>query len=313
MDGTSVVETSSGAAVQTLPGLRPARHFWRGALQGSEYTWALGFCVPYIVIFFAFVIYPIAFGFWMGNPFYQDFLLYRTIFDDPIYRMTVVNTLLYLLIDVNLEIGAAFLISGFFMRKGWWVKALLMIWVLPWAVPAVPAYISMHWMLNGEYGFINNALWSFFHINGPEWLTSRWLAFGSMIWSHLWKNIPFWTVIFLAGRMAIPNEIRDAAKVDGCTGIRSFVHITIPMLANLYLVATLLLTIFLLGDFTTPFFITGGGPAMQTYVLANFGIRDAFDIAQPRLGVAAVMSALPLIVPLVVVLMRKLRTAQVEL
>ncbi|HZE14527.1 MAG TPA: sugar ABC transporter permease [Mycobacterium sp.] len=313
MDGTSVVQSNSGAAVQALPGPQRRSHFWRGTLQGSEYTWALAFVIPYIGIFLAFVLYPVLFGLWMGNPFYKDFYLYRQLFDDPIYRMTVVNTLLYLVIDVNLEIGLAFILSGFFMRKGWWNKALLMIWVLPWAIPAVPIYISMHWMLNGEYGFINSALWSFFHINGPDWLTSRWLAFASMVASHLWKNTPFWTVIFLAGRMAIPPEIRDAAKVDGCTGIRSFFHITIPMLANLYLVATLLLTIWLLGDFTTPYFITGGGPAMQTYVLANLGIRDAFDIAQPRVGVAAVMSALPLVIPLVVVLMRKLRSAQVEL
>jgi multiple sugar transport system permease protein len=89
--------------------------------------------------------------------------------------------------------------------------------------------------------------------------------------------------------------------------------ITFPMLANLYLVCTLLSTIFTVGDFNTSTFVSGGGPAFSTYVLATLGIRDAFEIAQPRLGVAAVMSALPLIIPLVIILMRKLRTAQVQL
>ena len=92
-----------------------------------------------------------------------------------------------------------------------------------------------------------------------------------------------------------------------------FVHINFPLLANLYLICTLLSTIFTLGDFNSVFFVTGGGPANSTHVLATLGIRDAFDIAQPRLGVAAVMSALPLVIPLVIVLMRKLKTAEVQL
>ncbi len=71
--------------------------------------------------------------------------------------------------------------------------------------------------------------------------------------------------------------------------------------------------VFTLGDFNTVPFVSGGGPALSTYVLATLGIRDAFDLAQPQLGVAAVMTALPLIIPLVIILMRKLRTAQVQL
>jgi multiple sugar transport system permease protein len=125
--------------------------------------------------------------------------------------------------------------------------------------------------------------------------------------------MPFWTVILLAGRMAIPQDLYDAAKVDGATGWRQFVHINLPLLANLYLICTLLSTIFSLGDFNSVFFVTGGGPANSTQVLATLGIRDAFDLAQPRLGVAAVMSALPLVIPLVIVLMRKLKTAEVQL
>lgn len=306
-DGSSAIH--AGPAIsRTLPRQSLLRSL-RGSLQGSEYTWALAFLVPYVAVFFAFVVYPVVYGFWMGS----DASLYSQLFDDPIYLKTVVNTLVYLAVDVNLEIFLAFVLSGLFMRRGWWVKALLMVWVLPWAVPEMPAYISMHWMLNGDYGLLNNVLWAVFHINGPSWLDTRWLGFCSIIACHLWKWTPFWTVIMLAGRMAIPSEIHEAAKVDGATGIRHFIHITVPMLANLYLVATLLLTIFLLGDFNTPYFITGGGPAMSTYVLANLGIRDAFDLAQPRLGVAAVLTALPLVIPLVIILMRKLRTAEVQL
>jgi multiple sugar transport system permease protein len=131
--------------------------------------------------------------------------------------------------------------------------------------------------------------------------------------SHVWKWLPFWTVILLAGRMAIPSEIYEAAKVDGATGLRMFVHVSFPLLANLYLICTLLSTIFSLGDFNSVYFVSGGGPADSTHVLATLGIRYAFDLAQPRLGVAAVISALPLLIPLVTILMRKFRTSQVQL
>jgi len=283
--------------------------YWRGGLRGSEFTWAVAFVVPYIAVFLAFVVYPVLYGGWMGS----QPSLYTELFSDPIYQQTVVNTLLFVAFGVNLKLFFALLLSGFFMRPGWWVKGLLLIFVLPWAVAAVPTFISIHWMLNGEWGLLNNALYILLGIEGPSWLNERWLALGSAICSHIWKWLPFWTVILLAGRMSIPQEIYDAAKVDGATGLRRFVHVTFPLLANLYLVLTLLATIFLFGDFNTVTFITGGGPANSTHLLATLGIRDAFDMARPRLGVAAVMSALPLMIPLVIILMRKLKTAEVQL
>jgi len=284
--------------------------YWRGGLQGSEFTWAVAFVVPYIGVFLAFVIYPAFYGLWMGS----DPALYTEVFSDPIYLNTVFNTLIFLAFGVNVKLFLALMLSGFFMRPGWWTKVLLLIFVLPWAVPALPTFISIHWMLNGEWGLVNNFLWIVFGADGPSWLNSRWLALGSAIFSHVWKWTPFWTVILLAGRMSIPQEIYDAAKVDGATGLRRFTDVTFPLLANLYLVLTLLATIFLLGDFNSVYFVTGGGPANSTHLLATLGVvRDMLELGKPQLGVAAVMSALPLLIPLVIILMRKLKTSEAQL
>jgi len=305
MANTQVIEAGSA-----LLRHRPSRRLWRGGLRGSEFTWAVAFTVPYIGLFLAFVAYPVVFGAWLGsNP-----GLYRELFADPIYQRTVVNTILYVGIAVNLKMFGALLLSGFFMRRSWWTKSLLLVFVLPWAVPALPSFISIHWMLNGQWGLFNNFLWNVFGIDGPGWLdTSRWLALGAVICSHIWKWMPFWTVILLAGRMAIPQDLYEAAEVDGATGLRRFTHVTFPLLANLYLVCTLLSTIFTLGDFNSVYFVSGGGPALSTHVLATLGIRDAFEVARPDLGVAAVLTALPLMIPLVLILMRKLRTTEVTL
>ncbi|HYB56752.1 MAG TPA: sugar ABC transporter permease [Alphaproteobacteria bacterium] len=310
MDGARALKTTEAFVPQRVALARPRRRAWRGGLQGSEFTWAVAFTVPYVALFLAFVVYPVAYGLWLGH----KPSLYAELFADPIYQRTVVNTVLYVGIGVNLKMFGALLLSGFFMRPSWWVKGLLLIYVLPWAVPALPAFISIHWMLNGQWGLLNNLMWDLFGIDGPGWIeTSRWLALGSVIVSHIWKWMPFWTVILLAGRMAVPQELYEAAEMDGATGLRRFVHVTFPLLANLYLICTLLSTIFTLGDFNSVYFVSGGGPALSTHVLATLGIRDAFDIARPDLGVAAVMSSLPLMIPLVIMLMRKLRTTEVRL
>src|SRR5271155_1076601 len=190
--------------------------YWRGGLHGSEFTWAVAFILPYVGVFFAFVVYPVGYGAWMGsNP-----KLYAELFSDPIYQMTVVNTLIFVALAVNLKLFLALLLSGFFMRPGWWTKTLLLIFVLPWAVPALPTFISIHWMLNGEWGLLNNALYILFGLDGPSWLNERWLALGAAVCAHIWKWLPFWTVILLAGRISIPLEIFVAAKLDGATGLR---------------------------------------------------------------------------------------------
>jgi multiple sugar transport system permease protein len=125
--------------------------------------------------------------------------------------------------------------------------------------------------------------------------------------------MPFWTVIFLAGRMAIPRDVYDAATVDGATGVRRLVYIVLPLLANLYLFCTLLATIWTFGDFATVYFVSGGAPVWSSEVLATLGFHYTFDLSRPQLGLAAMMSALPVLIPIVIALMRKLQTSELQL
>ena len=286
--------------------LRPPRPALR---LGRDGVWPIAFVVPYVAVFLAFVVYPVAYGLWLGH----DPASYRALFDDPIYLHTVINTVLFLAVGVNVKLFLALLLSGYFMRKEKWIKWVLLIFILPWAVPAIPTFISVNWMLNSQWGLINNLIWTLFQADGPPWLDNATLAMWSNIVAYIWKWTPFWTLIFLAGRMAIPQELYESADVDGATGLNRFVHITFPIMSNLYLVCTLLSTIWTLGDFNTVHFVSGGGPALQTHVLATLGLRDAFELSNPQVGMAAVISALPLLIPLVIVLMRQLRRGEVQL
>ena len=133
MTATTILDVGSSASRRR----RSLWRYWRGNLKGSEFTWALAFSVPYIAVFLAFVVYPVFYGVWMGsNP-----ALYADVFSDVIYQDTVVNTLLFVAVGVNLKLFLALLLSGLFMRPGWLTKVMLMLFVLPWAVPQLPAFI----------------------------------------------------------------------------------------------------------------------------------------------------------------------------
>lgn len=287
----------------------PGRAPWGGRVRGADFKWAVAFVLPYAAVFVAFVLYPFGYALWMaGRP-----ALYAELAADPLYLRTLVNTLLFVGLGVNLKMFLALLLSGFFLRPRRWIRILLAFFVLPWAIAAAQACISFHWMLIGELGLVDGALSALFGIAGPNWFGDRWLGLGSDIVAYMWKWLPFWTVIFLAARMRISREIYDAAAVDGATGARRFIHVTFPLLANLYLICTLLSTVWTLGDFTTVYLVSGGAPAQSTEVLATLGFHYAFDLAEPALGVAAALSALPVLIPAVVILMRRVQTSGVQL
>ena len=288
---------------------RPRRPSWHRHLHGSDLAWAIAFVVPYAAVFSAFVVYPLVYGLWMAH----DPSLYGDLIANPLYARTVINTVLYVALGVNVKMFLALLLSGFFMRRRWWIKALLPVYILPWALPSIPAFVSFHWMLIGEEGLLNSVLSALFGIQGPLWFNDRRLALGWNIVAYIWKWMPFWTLTFFAARMAIPQDIYEAADVDGASGCRRFAHVILPLLGNLYLVCTLLSTLWTVGDFTTVYLVSEGAPSYSTDVLATLGFHYAFDAAQPSLGVAAVMSAIPVLIPIAIILMRRLQTREVQL
>src|SRR6516165_7268501 len=223
-------------------------------LRGADFRWAIAFVLPYAAVFVVFVVYPYGYALWIAS----KPSLYAELVADRSYLPTVVNTLLFVGLGVNIKMFLALLLSGFFMRRRRWIRALLGVYVLPWVIAAAQACVSFHWMLQDQ-GLVDGLLSGLLGIDGPLWLNDRWLALGWNMIVYIWKWMPFWTVIFLAARMKIPRDIYDAAEVDGAIGTRRFVHVTFPLLANLYFLCTLLSTLWTVGDFTTVYLVSGGG------------------------------------------------------
>jgi multiple sugar transport system permease protein len=122
---------------------------------------------------------------------------------------------------------------------------------------------------------------------------------------HIWKALPFWTLILIAGRLAIPREQYEAASVDGATGWQKFKYVTWPAIRTLYLTSTILSMIWTLGDFNSVYLLTGGGPADLTHVLATLGIRY-IRLDQVDQAMATIVVALPFVLPLVYFMMKRL-------
>jgi multiple sugar transport system permease protein len=263
--------------------------------------WGRMLVVPYLLIFFIFVLFPVGYGLWLAR--HPE--SYVKLFDDPIFFRTAINTVIFLVVGINIKMAVAMVLSGFFMQTRWWIKIISLIFILPWAVPSIPTILSVRFMLNPEWGVINSLIFRLSGADGPNWLNDPTLALSFSMLMHIWKSLPFWTLILVAGRMSIPTEQYEAASVDGATNWQKFKFITWPSMRTLYLTSTILSMIWTLGDFNSVYLLTGGGPADLTHVLATLGIRY-LRLDQVDLAMASIVVALPMVLPLVFFMMKRL-------
>ena len=276
----------------------------RGPLSGrlsAPQVWGLLLIVPYLLVFLAFVVYPVGYGFWIA----RHPASYVTLWEDPIFARSALNTLFFLVVGINLKMLVALFLSGFFIQSRGWIKWLSVLFILPWAVPSIPTILSVRFMLNPEWGVINQVIFKLTGDDGPNWLNEPYIALSMAILVHIWKSLPFWTLILMTGRLAIAHDLFEAAEVDGAGAWHRFRFITWPSISTLYVTCTFLSMIFTVGDFNSVYLLTGGGPADLTHVLATLGIRY-LRLDQLDLSMAAIVTALPFVLPLVYFMMKRL-------
>ena len=128
--------------------------------------------LPYLLVFLIFVLYPVGYGLWLA----RDPQNYVKLAEDPIFFRTLINTFVFLIVAVNLKMALALALSGFFVKTRWWIKLLAALFILPWAVPSIPTILSVRFMLNPEWGVINQTIYKLTRIDGPNWLNDPTLA-----------------------------------------------------------------------------------------------------------------------------------------
>jgi len=273
----------------------------RSSGMTSMQRWGIALVVPYALLFLVFVLYPVVYGFWLA----RSPAAYARLFEDPVFFRTVANTLIFVVVAVNLKFVLAMFLSGFFVNTRPWIRWLSVLFILPWAVPSIPTIFSIRFMLNPEWGMVNSIIFRLTTADGPNWLTDPTLALSMSMLVHIWKSLPFWTLILIAGRLAIPHEQYEAASVDGATAWQKFRYVTWPSMRTLYLTSTILSMIWTLGDFNSVYLLTGGGPADLTHVLATLGIRY-IRLDQLEQAMATIVVSMPLVLPLVWFMVRRL-------
>src|SRR5258708_10617133 len=186
-------------------------HAIPGALLSARLTtpqvWGIVMLTPYLLVFLAFVVYPVGYGLWLAR--HPE--SYVTLYHDPIFARAAVNTLIFLLIGINIKMLIALFLSGFFAQQRAWIRWLSVLFILPWAVPSIPTILSVRFMLNPEWGVINTLIFKFTGEDGPNWLNDPAVALSMASGVHIWKAVPFWPLVPMTGGLAIPHDLFEAA------------------------------------------------------------------------------------------------------
>jgi raffinose/stachyose/melibiose transport system permease protein len=240
------------------------------------------FLLPVTILLLAFFVYPIfsilvlSFTEWNGiEPItFVGISNFSELFSDSVFRTSIVNNLVWALSAALLQIPLASVMALILARevKGW--KTFRTLFFLPNVISLVALAMLWKAMYNPEFGVINN----FLSIIGLEHIARNWLgelnsALPAVIFSYQ-IYIGYFMVIILAGAMAIPKSLYEAAQIDGANVLQQEIHITLPAIRGVLVTAGTLAVAYALRQFETTFLMTAGGPANKTPVMGLYMYRQ---------------------------------------
>lgn len=295
----------------------------RVSLADREGLLAGTMVLPAVIYIIALVAVPffLAIGFSVsdvsaGDPSF-DFVglhQYREVIGDPVFRRSLGNTLLFTGVSMMLVVVlgkalALLLVSDF---RGKWLVRLLVL--LPWTTPVALGTVNWLWLLDSLFSPIDWVLRELGWL-GPNghllYLGKPGLAMGSVIAVHTWRLVPLAAVIMMAGLSAIPQELKDAAQIDGARFWRTFWEITFPLTLPVVAVAALFGAIVTFTDMSVVRVLTNGGPLHSTEVLATWAYTKGIgggDLAQ---GAAVALFLFPLLLAAAVAILRAVKRMEV--
>jgi multiple sugar transport system permease protein len=176
--------------------------------------------------------------------------------------------------------------------------------LLPWVIPSVVSLMSWRWLIADERGLVNIAL-SWLGIKPIYFLSTPELAIFSVIVVKIWRSFPFMMLSILAALQTIDKHLYEAAKIDGANGWQAFRFITLPQLMNISVVLWILMTIWSVNDFDTPFLLTQGGPSFATENLVLLAYRYTFRSNDVGMGSAVSVVSLIILMILALLVLRQ--------
>lgn len=224
---------------------------------------------------------------------------FRVIMENPAFWQALRNTIFFTIVSQVIVLVLAKVLAMALMKdfRGKWLVRLLIL--LPWVAPVSLGAIGWLWIFDSIYSIINwtaRAIGLFGPDVWPIWLGQPDLAMAAIITVHVWRLLPLATVIVLAGLSSIPQDIHDAAAVDGAGFWRHLFQITIPLVLPILMVAMLFGIVFTSTDMIVVFVLTRGGPYDSTHVLASQAFFTGIEGGDLAEGAATALFLFPILV-----------------
>lgn len=242
---------------------------------------------PVVIIIVVLIFYSIARGGFVSlqekmlgvpNPEFVGLKNYIEVFKDNIFRLSFKQSMIWTISSLISQIIIGMLLALLLNKKfkgRFFFRGLL---IVPWVTPVIVMATIFKWMMNGLYGILNQILVNFKLIETSlGWFSDPKLALPLLIGINIWRGSPFMMLMFLAGLQAIPNEIKDAARVDGTSTIQEFFYITLPFLKRIIIVVVLIFFLWNFNNFDLIYLLTNGGPGYSTFTLPVYVYSLAFE------------------------------------
>ncbi len=309
--------TVHGSAIGVRAAPTPARVSWFKKSQGvlgRDWPIAFLFMLPAVALLFGLIGYPFLRALYLSffnvvgvreGPF-VGFLNYQNLWSDDFFRRAIVTTVVFTVGSEVFKFSMGMAVALMLHNVPRFSAVLGGIILLPYIIPEVVRAMAWRILLDPLFGGLNYILVTVLHVlsRGPSWLGDPNTALQAVIGVNVWAGIPFFVILFLAGLKAIDRELYDAAAVDGCNAWRRFLHVTLPGLRYVIIVAVLLNFIFTFNSFTLTYLLTGGGPGGATRVYAILAYEYAIGALRYSSGVAVAMTIAPFLFILILVLGR---------
>jgi multiple sugar transport system permease protein len=298
----------------------PRRQTWFATSQrvlGRDWPTAWLFALPTVALLFGLIGYPV------GRAVYLSFFnvvglhqgafvglqIYQYIWSDDSFLRSLAITATFTAASEACKLVLGMATALMLHNLPRWGAVLGGLILVPYVIPEVVRALAWRILLDPLFGAANYVLVDVLHVlsTRPAWLGDQQTALPSVIGVSVWAGLPFFVILLTAGLKAIDRELYDAAAIDGAGAWRRFLHVTLPGLSHITLVALLLSTIFTFNSFGLTYLLTGGGPAGSTRLYAILAYQ--YGVAGQRYsdGVAVALSTAPILLVLIVLLSRTLQ------
>lgn len=268
------------------PSMVTKRKVALGKIERKQQKIGYAFVAPAVIIMVALIIYPLLYGVYLS--FYNTNLVnrwdfvglryYQQALTSSEFGQTVLLTFKFMALVVAGHFILGFILATFLNREFRGRLAFRIIFMLPWLFPETVVALLFTWIMNPMYGVLNAILKGVGLISSNiSWLGTAELAFPSVVFACIWKGYPLVMTMILAGLQSIPQDLYEAARIDGAGPARQFLSVTIPSLKPVLATTLILDSVWWFKQYTLVYTMTAGGPGTATSLVSLNIFSTAFE------------------------------------